>query len=115
MAAVDEEPNSHKFRLCTYAVLMIGISTTYQAFFDNISFRAGQLQNIALAGDAEFIDYIDPLERWVWSLRKDLAVLEKLSAKDLKYLEEGEPEIFEGEWSRDEGLVSREFPENEYL
>ena len=86
MAAVEDEPNTHKFRLGVYAFVMIGISTTYQAFFDNLSFRAGIMQNEALAGYREFTDYIDPNSEDVWELRKTNQVLRTKEFKDIKYL-----------------------------
>jgi len=104
---VKDEPKEHKYRLCVYAALMIGISTTYQAYFDSISYRAGIMQQEALAGMRAFADYKDPLDRDVWKARKTLAVLQDKPLKDIKYLQVGD--AGEGLGSKDEGWVSQTY------
>lgn len=111
---VQDEPKEHKYRLCVYATLMIGISTTYQAYFDGVAYRAGVMQNEALAGMREFADYVDPLSRDVWEMRKTLAVLDDKPLKDIKYLSVGEGGRGLGTAGddADKGLVSQTYLDN---
>lgn len=114
MMAVADEPNSHKYRLGVYAVVMIGVATTYQAYFDSVAYRAGIMQNEALAGEREFIDYYDPLNREIWQMRKTLAVLEQKPLKEIKYLTVGEGGRGLGGAgdNADKGLVDRTYLDN---
>ena len=105
---VQDEPKEHKYRLCVYAALMIGISTTYQAYFDSISYRAGIMQQEALAGMRSFQDSKDPLDRDIWAMRKTLAVLDDKPLKDIKYLSVGSGRGL----TADDGLVSQTYEDN---
>ena len=107
MSAVKDEPNEHKYRIFVYAALMLGVSTTYQLYFDGVSYRAGVMQREALAGERSFLDFKNKNSRDIWSMRKTLAVLDDKSLKDIKYINSGE-----GDYERrlnsvaDFGLVS---------
>ena len=93
---------------------MIGVATTYQAYFDGVAYRAGIMQNEALAGMRDFADYMDPLSRDIWSLRKTLAVLDDKPLKDIKYLSVGEGGRGLGAAGADasEGLVGQTYLDN---
>ena len=59
--ACEQEHWSHKARIVGFSCLMATIAGYYQYYFDMLTYRSGQYQNAALAGEAgfDFMDYSD--------------------------------------------------------
>ena len=86
---VENESNVHKAKIVGFSVLMAVISGGYQWYYNNMTYRSGQLQAQALAGQREFNPYFSPNSRDIWMKKNTLAVLEAKSFKDLVYIENG--------------------------
>ena len=59
----ENESKYHKAKIVCFSLLMFGIGTTYQTYFNNLVYRSGIFQQWALAGDSDykFTDYRNPL------------------------------------------------------
>ena len=53
----ENESMGHKVKIVGFSLLMFGIATSYQGFFDNLVYRAGIFQQRALAGQENFTDF----------------------------------------------------------
>ena len=88
--AVENEPWRCKLRIGGHAILMAGVSSFFQHYFDNLVYRSGQYQVAALGGKLQFHDYQD-MEQWgayAWSLKNTLDVMNDKPLKELKQIQE---------------------------
>lgn len=58
----ENESKYHKLKIAMFSILMFGIGTTYQTYFNNLVYRSGIFQQRALAGIETFTDYRNPLD-----------------------------------------------------
>ena len=88
---MEDESKYHKAKIVGFSILMAGVATTYQAFFNGLVYRSGQYQQRALSGQEEFTnyrDYQDP--NLMWQAKNELDVLEAKPFKQLKYIQTGD-------------------------
>ena len=66
---------------------MAGIGTTYQSYFNGLVYRSGIYQKRALAGQENWVDFIDGENpATLWNQRNELDVLDGKPFKELKYM-----------------------------
>ena len=89
-SCMEDESKYHKAKIVGFSLLMAGIATTYQSYFNGLVYRSGMYQQRALAGLEDFTDFIDgknPEE--LWQMKNELDVLEGRDFKALKYMHTG--------------------------
>ena len=85
-ASCEQERMSHKARIVCFSLAMSLVAGTYNMYFQNVMYRAGQMQAAALGGKIDFVDYTGKHDDEVWELKNRLSVLENKSFRDLKYI-----------------------------
>lgn len=83
---VEREDNVHKAKIVGWSALMFVVASSYDWFFQNVTYRAMQHQWKAAAGSLNFNDKIDPYSSDVWRAKNLHDFLDAKDSKDLKYI-----------------------------
>ena len=86
--AIQEEKWYDKTRIAGVALVMGAIASTYQGYFDDLSYRSGQMQAAALSGQKTWIDYFEKSKLVTWVDRQNRDVWSTKSFKELKQIEQ---------------------------
>ena len=86
---VGQESWRDKIRIIGFAFLMLTIAGSMQQYYDLLSFRINQYQAKALAGQASFASYMDPLSDDMWDKKNTLSVVEDKEWSDLVKIQQG--------------------------
>ena len=60
---VKEESSCHKAKVVGWSAFMVFTSGLYLSYFSDVTARASQLQNLALAGRLQFNEYVPHNEK----------------------------------------------------
>ena len=85
---VESESNVHKARIVGWSALMFVVASSYDWFFQNVTYRAMQHQWKALAGTNTFNDKINKYSAGVWNAKNLADFLDAKDNKDLKYIDQ---------------------------
>jgi len=88
---MEDESKYHKAKIVGFSLLMAGVATTYQSYFNGLVYRSGMYQQRALSGYEQFTyfrDFKNP--GTLWQPRNELDVLEAKEFKQLKYIQTGD-------------------------
>ena len=83
---VERESNVHKARIVGWSAAMFLVASSYDWVFQNITYRAMQMQWQVMAGTLELNDKIDKYSNTVWQLKNLADFYDDKDEKDLKYI-----------------------------
>ena len=88
---VENEDNIHKARIVGWSALMFVVASSYDWYFQNVTYRAMQYQWKAMAGNVDgteykFNDKINKYSAEVWNAKNLHDFIDSKDDKDLKYL-----------------------------